>query len=76
MELRHRERQSCISADKVSRYYSYLPSAMERRDALRAMGYDRDKSAPKDGADARRTMEFIGSYSLVPGACEPDPVVE
>jgi hypothetical protein len=70
-----RERQSCIAADKLSRYFNYLSSAMARMDALKAMGYDKSNPAPSDGTDVRRTIEFIGNDSLVLGAYESDPVI-
>ena len=71
----NRERQACIAADKLSRYHNYLASAMARMDALHALGYDKTRPSPSDGTDTRKTMEFIGNYSLTLAAYESDPVV-
>jgi hypothetical protein len=70
-----RERQACITADKSSRYYNYLASAMAQADALKAMGYDKSKPAPSGRADLDRSMEFIGNYTLKLNAWESDPIV-
>jgi hypothetical protein len=71
----NRERQACVTADKLSRYYNYLASAMACMDALKAMGYDKNNPTPTDGTDTKRTIEFAGHYSLVLGSYESDPVV-
>jgi hypothetical protein len=71
----NRERQACIAADKLSRYYNYLASALATMDALKAMGYDKNNPTPNDGSDTRRTIEFADRYSLVLGVYESDPVV-
>jgi hypothetical protein len=70
-----RERKACIAADKLSRYYNYLASAMACMDALKAMGYDKNNPTPTDGTDTRRTMEFASQYSLALGSYESDPAV-
>lgn len=71
----NRERQACIAADKLSRYYNYLASAMAQMDALKAIGYDRNKPTPSGREELAQSMEFIEKYTLKLTAWESDPVV-